>query len=140
MKKSILTCLGIVAATLSLLASDGQNKLTVVIKQMKSTDGLIEVTLFDSEGNWLKAGQKQKVSIDNQEAVTITFENLPDGTYAVAVIHDENSNSEMDTGTFGIPTEAYGFSNDARGMFGPANFEDSKFELSGNKQIEINIK
>lgn len=139
MKKSILTCLGIVAATLSILAA-GQNKLTVTIKQMNSTNGILEVTLFDSEGNWLNEGQKQKVSIDSKEAVTVTFENLPNGTYGVAVIHDENSNSELDTGTFGIPTEAYGFSNDARGMFGPAKFEDSKFEVNGDKQIEINIK
>ncbi|MEO9803930.1 MAG: DUF2141 domain-containing protein [Reichenbachiella sp.] len=140
MKKSILTFVGIVAATLSILAADGQNKLTVVVKQMNSTEGVLEVTLFDSEGNWLNEGQKQKVSIDSKEAVTITFENLPNGTYGVAVIHDENANSELDTGTFGIPTEAYGFSNDARGMFGPANFEDSKFEVNGDKQIEINIK
>lgn len=140
MKKSILTVLGIVAATLSLLASDGQNELTVVVKNMPSTDGVLQVTLFDSEGNWLKDGQKQEVSIDNSTEVKVAFKNLPKGTYAVAVIHDANSNGELDTGAFGIPTEAYGFSNDARGMFGPADFDESQFELNANKQIEINIK
>ncbi|MEO9967973.1 MAG: DUF2141 domain-containing protein [Reichenbachiella sp.] len=140
MKKSILTCLGIVAATLTMLAADGKNDLTVVIKNMKSTEGTLRVTLFDSESNWLTNGDIQVVSIDNLEAVTVTFTGLADGTYGVAVIHDENGNEDMDTGTFGIPTEAYGFSNDARGMFGPAEFEDSKFDLKGNKKIEINVK
>lgn len=140
MKKSLLTVVGIVVATLSILASDGQNELTVIIKNMKSTEGVLEVTLFDSEGNWLKEGQKQTVSIDNNAAVKVAFTNLPEGTYAVAVIHDANSNGSLDSGAFGIPTEAYGFSNDARGMFGPADFDESQFELNGNKQIEINIK
>ncbi|WP_084374260.1 DUF2141 domain-containing protein [Reichenbachiella faecimaris] len=140
MKKSILTVLGIVVATLSILASDGQNVLTVVIKNVQGSDGLLEVTLFDSEGNWLKEGQKQKVSIDSGTDVKVEFKNLPKGAYAVAVIHDANANGELDTGSFGIPTEAYGFSNNARGMFGPADFDESQFELNGNKQIEINIK
>lgn len=140
MKKSILTVLGIVVATLSILAADGQNELTVVIKNMKNTDGVLEVTLFDSEGNWLKEGQKQKVNIDNTSAVAVIFKDLPKGTYGVAVIHDANANGKLDAGAFGIPTEAYGFSNDARGMFGPADFDESQFEVTANKQIEINIK
>ncbi len=140
MKKSILTVLGIVVATLSMLAADGQNELTVVVKNIPTAEGTLEVTLFDSEGNWLKEGQKQKVTISNLSEVKITFKNLSDGTFGVAVIHDANANGELDAGAFGIPTEAYGFSNDARGMFGPADFEESKFDLTGNKQIEINIK
>ena len=36
----------------------------------------------------------------------------------------------LDTGFLGIPTEDYGFSNDAKGTFGPASFDDSKFEMS----------
>lgn len=140
MKKSILTVLGIVVATLSMLAADGQNELTVVIKNMKSTDGVLEVTLFNSEGNWLKEGQMQKAFIDNTAEVKVTFKDVPAGTYAIAVIHDANDNGELDTGAFGIPTEAYGFSNDARGMFGPADFDESQFEVTESKQIEINIK
>ncbi|WP_420583366.1 DUF2141 domain-containing protein [Reichenbachiella sp.] len=140
MKKSILTVLGIVVATLSILASDGQNELTVVIKNMKSTEGVLEVTLFDSKGNWLKDGQMQKAAIDNTGEVIVSFKDVPSGTYAVAVIHDANDNGELDTGAFGIPTEAYGFSNDARGMFGPADFDESQFEVNQDKQIEINIK
>ncbi|MEP2023589.1 MAG: DUF2141 domain-containing protein [Reichenbachiella sp.] len=140
MKKSILTVLGIVVATISMLAADNQNELTVVIKNMQNTEGVLEVTLFDSEGNWLKEGKKQQVSIDNQSEMKIAFKDLPAGNYAVTVIHDANANGELDTGAFGIPTEAYGFSNDARGMFGPADFDDSQFELNGNTQIEINIK
>jgi uncharacterized protein (DUF2141 family) len=139
MKKSALTILGIIVATISVMATDS-NKLTVVVKNMKNTNGNIRITLFDSEDNWLSNGETKISPIENSNEVIIEFENLPNGAYGISVIHDENSNKGLDTGTFGIPTEAYGFSNDARGMFGPASFEDSQFELKEDKQIEINVK
>ncbi len=38
------------------------------------------------------------------------FEDISPGTYALAVIHDENGNGKLDTNWVGIPTEGYGFS------------------------------
>jgi uncharacterized protein (DUF2141 family) len=37
------------------------------------------------------------------------FSDIKPGKYAIAVIHDENCNGELDTNMFGIPTEGYGF-------------------------------
>ncbi len=34
--------------------------------------------------------------------------------YAIAAIHDENMNGELDVNWMRIPTEGYGFSNDAK--------------------------
>ncbi len=65
---------------------------------------------------------------------------LPNGKYAVSAVYDENSNEEMDTNFMGIPTENYGFSNDARGRFGPPKLEDQLFELNENKTISIELK
>lgn len=72
------------------------------------------------------------------------FNSLKAGTYAIRYFHDENENGELDTGTFGIPTEGYGFSNDARGFMGPPSFDDQLddqlFELNGNKSITLATK
>lgn len=59
------------------------------------------------------------------------FDGVPEGTYAVAVLHDEDGNGEMATGLFGIPTEGYGASNDARGTMGPPSWEDARFRFDG---------
>jgi uncharacterized protein (DUF2141 family) len=41
----------------------------------------------------------------------------------------------------GIPKERYGFSNNARGRFGPASYEDCKFNVKGNNVIqELTVK
>lgn len=61
----------------------------------------------------------------------IRYEGLPYGTYAAAVIHDENNNRKLDT-VAGIPREGYGFSRNAPVMFGPPKFTAARFALSGD--------
>lgn len=43
--------------------------------------------------------------------------------------HDANRNGQLDKGAFGIPTEAYGFSCNARGRLGPPGFEAASFSF-----------
>jgi uncharacterized protein (DUF2141 family) len=45
------------------------------------------------------------------------------GRYAVIVIHDENDNGGLDVNMMGVPTEGYGFSNDAHGFLSAPAFE-----------------
>ena len=71
--------------------------------------------------------------------VTTTFKELPKGTYAVAIIHDVNKNGELDKNFFGVPTEGYGFSNNLRFMLRGATFEESQFELDGDKTIVVEM-
>ena len=66
---------------------------------------------------------------------------MPQGNYAIAVYHDKNKNGKIDTNLLGIPKEDYGFSNDARGKFGPASWNDAVFKVSEPKHVaEITIK
>lgn len=59
--------------------------------------------------------------------VTVVIDTLLFGEYAVRVFHDENKNGEIDTNILGIPTEDYGYSNDASGWFGPPSWDKAKF-------------
>jgi uncharacterized protein (DUF2141 family) len=40
----------------------------------------------------------------------------------------------------GIPTEQYGFSNDAIGFLGSPSFEDASFNLLSDSKIKISLK
>lgn len=51
---------------------------------------------------------------------------LAPGTWAIAVIHDENANGRIDT-TFGIPREGVGSSRNAPLRMGPPRFADAAF-------------
>lgn len=74
------------------------------------------------------------------EAGTSTFEyELPAGQYAVGIFHDVNLNNKMDNNFLGLPKEQYGFSNNARALFGPPSFEDAAFELTGVTKQSIDL-
>ena len=65
---------------------------------------------------------------------------LPDGIYAIGLYVDSNKNEKLDTNFFGIPKEQFGFSNNAKGRFGPPSFESASFELDALKEISINLE
>ncbi len=71
--------------------------------------------------------------------VVMTFNGLKDGTYAVAVIHDENGNGKLDTNMLGIPVEGVGVSTNPR-LFGKPHFDQAQFMVKGNTAIMIETK
>jgi uncharacterized protein (DUF2141 family) len=57
--------------------------------------------------------------INDEGEVRFTFTDLKAGTYSVSIVYDEDSNGKLNTGFLGIPSELVGFSNNAKGTFGP---------------------
>jgi uncharacterized protein (DUF2141 family) len=92
--------------------------------------------LFSSANDFPKETEKAVARtssvISNQHAVC-DFPGVAPGTYAVSVIHDENSNGKLDTNFMGIPREGVGASNNARGHFGPPKFDAASFRFSGGQ-------
>ncbi len=66
----------------------------------------------------------------------VTLRGLAPGRYAVAAFHDTDGNGDLTLWPFGLPKEAYGFSNDARGQFGPPAFDQAAFELPAGGATE----
>lgn len=62
-------------------------------------------------------------------SLTVMVSDLPPGKYAVAAYVDNNKNGKHDKNFMGVPKEDYGFSNDARGLFGPPDFGAAEFEI-----------
>ena len=133
--------IGILAAFLAFgVSAFAQTKLTVTIDKIKGDKGSIRIGIFDSEDGFLKKpidGRAIKVAGDH---VTVVFDKLKPGTYAVSVIHDENDNAELDKKAFGIPKEGVGFSNNVMGKFGPPSFEEASIKLKGEETVSIDLK
>jgi uncharacterized protein (DUF2141 family) len=72
---------------------------------------------------------------------TVVFTELKPGAYAVITFHDENDNGKLDENALGLPTEGYGFSNDAEGFFAAPSFKAAAVTLgSHDKAIGITLK
>jgi uncharacterized protein (DUF2141 family) len=107
--------------------------LQISIYGLESDKGMVWLELLDKEGKTISA---QKIPIKNNQA-TVHIQRLEPGHYAVRFFHDKNSNSKLDTNFLGIPTEGYGFSNNAKPRFGPPSLADILFELHQDKAISI---
>jgi uncharacterized protein (DUF2141 family) len=107
----------------------------VKILDIKNSTGAIACALFDSPAGFpvevLHSAMKVMVMKIRNTQARCDFEDLPPGTYALAVIHDENTNGELDTNWLGIPKEGYGFSNNAKGVLGAPSFSAASFFYDG---------
>lgn len=83
---------------------------------------------FPSDEKFYKAVASEATG----ETLIVTVPDLPSGTYAVAAYVDNNRNGKQDKNFLGVPKEDYGFSNDARGKFGPPDFAEAAFNIGDN--------
>ena len=114
--------------------------LTVLIDGFGSDQGEALIALFNS-----MEGYKTDAEAFRQEALPIrdgksewVLRDLPFGEYAIKAFHDENGNYKLDRNLFGAPTEAYGFSNNARGTLGPPDYKKAMFQF-GKTGMTIRI-
>lgn len=112
------------------VAAVTSSTFTVEIVHLKSDEGQLQIGLYDSEDNWLGNPFKGQTAKIKDGKATVTFTEVPYGTYAVSVVHDEDMNNELNTGAFGIPSEPYASSRGAKGRFGPPKWEDAKFNVA----------
>jgi uncharacterized protein (DUF2141 family) len=124
--------------------SSATGKLTVEIDNLTSQDGLVCLSLFSrSEGfpsNSSKAVANQCAEISTTP-MKVQFTGLSQGSYAVAVIHDANSDRQLNRNGLGIPTEGFGFSRNPVIRTGPPSFNDAAFIIAGSEtsvQVELN--
>ena len=116
---------------LTTVSAMAQGNLTVNATNFKNTKGMAKFWLFRSADGFPSDEKKAVKCVEAPISGTTShyvFENLPAGTYAVGVTHDENGNHQFDTNFMGIPKEAYGTTNNVRGgVSGPPKYEPASF-------------
>ena len=139
-KKVLLTAMMLIAIMMCFAQGNG-NSVTVTVSGISELKGEIAIGVYNNEESYTKGDHftGEFVKAD-KETVTYTFENIPEGVYAIKIYHDKNSNKKMDRNFMKIPTEGYAFSNNVFGTFGPPKFEKVKFEVKEDINLEIKIK
>jgi len=104
----------------------------VSVTGLRSARGLVRVCLTADPANFPDCVSDARAvtrSVPASER-SLSFAGLAPGAYALAVIHDENGNSRLDTFA-GIPREGFGFSRDPAVRFGPPRFAAARFPVAG---------
>ena len=118
--------------------------IQINILGIRNSTGTVDCALFESSAGFPheflhSATNVMVIKIRDAEA-RCNFEDIPPGTYAIAVIHDENMNGKLDTRWPGTPTEGYGFSNDAKGFLSAPSFSAASFQYDGqNLDLTISL-
>jgi len=138
MKATSITLLLIISISSGLYAQE-KGLLQISLSNIKK-DGKINIAIY-KEGEDFPNDKFVVKSLKGEcktGVCTFQFQNLAYGEYASAIYQDVNANGDLDTGTFGIPSEPFAFSNNFRPKFGVPSFEKCKFKFAKDKQtIEI---
>lgn len=135
LRTALLALAVIGCATVPAPASADTASVTIELTGLQP-QGQVMLQVFNSEESY-RAGRglaARRIPITASTA-TVEFEDVPTGQYAVRLFHDLNGNGELDTNPFGILTEPYAFSNNARGSFGPATWAQAVFTLNAGENV-----
>jgi uncharacterized protein (DUF2141 family) len=122
-----------VAALMLFVGASPVARLEIDVTSLRSQKGVIQLCLTSDPKNFPACVDDARALTRSVPATTpsVTFDALPVGDYAVAVIHDENANKKLDT-MLGIPREGFGFSRNPAIGFGPPKFAAARFVLDIN--------
>lgn len=120
-------------------SSDG-HELHIRVEGDLSSKGHFFVALYRSSDDFPSQTKVFKRAVESCQNRIVVLNNLPTDTYAVAVFQDQNDNQVLDKNFFGVPTEKYGFSNQAREIFSAPSFKSASFNLSSDRVIRIRLE
>ncbi|MCM0042732.1 MAG: DUF2141 domain-containing protein [Algoriphagus sp.] len=129
------------------LESQGQSNQTslqVSISGASSDAGSIRILVFSKPSGFpdqVKQAVRSISLLPKNGKANFKLTDLPAGTYAIGVIHDQDNNGKLSSNAVGYPTEKFGFSNNPKVYFGPPAFEKAAFVLGKTPVlIEISLR
>ncbi|MEH6790550.1 DUF2141 domain-containing protein [Parasphingorhabdus sp.] len=117
--------------------------IDLAITGLRSEKGNVLVCLSASPQYFpdcTKDAKARKLKISATRAGSIEIPGVKPGTYAVALVHDENANGKMDLRLF-LPREGFGFSRNPKIGMGPPKFKAAQFTVGADdEQYTVHMK
>lgn len=114
------------------------HKVVIRINKVDNERGQIGVVVFGKD-NYMKTDHPTWATLtDPIKGTTTVTADLPNGQYAILVMHDENKNQRPDMDGNGIPTEPTGMSNNPE-LHAFPTFDQLAVNIQGNTTIDIDM-
>jgi uncharacterized protein (DUF2141 family) len=125
--------------------AESTTSLTVVVNGIRNKTGEICMRVYNSEKGFpdnAKSEVKSGCTQITGNSVKQVFSGLKPGTYAVAVVDDQNGDHKLNKDFFGIPQEGFGISKNPPVSIstGTPKFNNASFEVDKNTSINIFLK
>jgi uncharacterized protein (DUF2141 family) len=126
----------VLSLSVAVMAAD----LNVEISNIKHDKGRVHVVLYDNPDSFLN--EEKSLAIQESPAavgtLTVNFNHLQPGDYALVAYHDENGDGKLNRFLGMIPNEGYGLSRNPK-VFGKPDFDDARISLGDDDSITIHL-
>ena len=113
---------------------------TIIISGVEHNKGYIDVKIYTDNESFLKENLAAEIirKKASKGQTIIPLSKVHEGTIAIVVYHDEDSNGELKTGLFWRPKEGFAFSNNYTPK-GPPKFKKAAIELVHGETVIIEL-
>ena len=118
-------------------AGRGGVDVTIAVSDLRNVHGRVMACMTADPQRFPRCrddAASYRVTVPADQAGTIRIHGVRPGTYAIALLHDENSNGKADRALSMIPKEGFGFSRDAKVHMGPPAFGEASFRVGDTAQ------
>ncbi len=117
--------------------------ITAKVVGIRNNNGTMQLQVYRSSETFKKETPYKIKTFDKKDVknntLTCVITGIPPGEYGIALLDDENSDSDMNY-SFLLPTEGFGFSDYYHSAWSKPKFESFKFTLNSNKEVTIKIR
>ena len=113
---------------------------TIIISGVEHNKGYIDVKIYTNKESFLKEELAAEIirKKATKDKTVVPLSKVHEGTVAIVVYHDEDSDGELKTGLFWRPKEGFAFSNNYTPK-GPPNFKKASIELIHGEPVMIEL-
>jgi len=145
MLKNLLIATLLTISFTEAVQAESTKSLTVVVNGIRNKTGEICMRVYNSEKGFpdnAKSEVQSGCTKITDSSVKRVFSGLKPGTYAVAVVDDQNGDHKLNKDFFGIPKEGFGISKNPTVSIstGTPKFNNASFKLDKNTTINIFLK
>jgi len=121
--------------------SESSSTVLIEVSGFKNTRGTLNCRLFNKAADFPDGEGivTLRVPITGPNT-SCSFSNVEPGTYAIAVVHDENGNGKLDKNFVGVPSEGYGVSNNKTYALSAPKWDESSFTLGTTESKALLVK
>ncbi|MCV2365764.1 DUF2141 domain-containing protein [Paucibacter sp. DJ1R-11] len=112
----------------------------LVLTGLRNGEGQVVISLCTVEDKFPSGCRKSQTVKAEAGVVKYVFKGLPAGQYAIAAIHDEDSNQRLTMSAAGWPAEGFGFSNNAISRSGVPDFKAAAFDARGERTVTVQMR
>ncbi|KEO85745.1 hypothetical protein EH30_14635 [Erythrobacter sp. JL475] len=140
MMRFVMLALG--AGTAGLAAPAAAGTVTITVTDLRNSEGVVRACMTTVESVFPRCAKdpnSYRTVVPAGETVTIRFNNVRPGEYAIALLHDENEDGKANRVLGMAPREGFGFSRDAPVRMAPPEWDDAVFTV-GTASQRVTIK